>query len=129
MHIRLVFYGTWQVALSLVYVFAIGPIAILLWFLFSIARYLMRSFYDCITFIIVCCGARVPIRENNIAWRIKGKHLLVIKKKKIYIYIYICKKENRCNVNKNKISIIFLILLLLLLFIENMHICSLSLFL
>lgn len=71
-HVRLCFYGIWQLVMSLVYTFGLGPLIVVLWFLFSLVRFIIRSLYDCLTFLIVCCFARVPIRENSMAWRIKG---------------------------------------------------------
>lgn len=72
MHLRLVFFGFWQASLALAYSFGILPVVIVIWFFLAVMRYLLRSLYDCIMYVIVCCFARVPIRENNIAWRIKG---------------------------------------------------------
>jgi hypothetical protein len=51
------------------------PILALAIFIFAIFRYLLRRFYDFITFIFIRCCARSPVSDTWLAWRISGPNL------------------------------------------------------
>ncbi|KRX03251.1 hypothetical protein PPERSA_09263 [Pseudocohnilembus persalinus] len=69
---KLVFKGVLQLAMSFIYIFGIVPLLAIFMALFGFSRYILRSLYDCFMYGIVRCFARNPVREDNMAWRIKG---------------------------------------------------------
>lgn len=64
--------GIFQVLFAMLHVIVLDPFAILVLLTFGLTRFVFRSIYDFIMFQFIKMGARVPTRENGIAWRIKG---------------------------------------------------------
>lgn len=58
--------------MSFIYIFGIVPLLAIIMTLFGFSRYILRSLYDCFMYGIVRCFARNPVREDSMAWRIKG---------------------------------------------------------
>lgn len=67
--------GIFQVLFAMLHVIVLDPFAILVLLTFGLTRFVFRSIYDFIMFQFIKMGARVPTRENGIAWRIKGLSL------------------------------------------------------
>lgn len=81
--LKLVFKGGLQLVSAICTIFVFIPVIFILMFVFSILRYICRSIYDVFTFGIIKCSARTPVREDNMARRIKGPG---VEKNKSYFY-------------------------------------------